>query len=284
MYGLSCDGDAPLAPLRLQAHGVDPGTRYWLRATPVTLEASRDDVRVGGAVAGLAREEAAALVGALNAHFAGDGIAFHDVQPDTWFLDIGDAAPPRTRALARALDRPLRGILPGDAGATPWRRWLHEIEMLLAAHPVNDARARAARPAANGVWLSEGGRMPSPHGAAPIATWGDDDIAAPLAQRAGLPPRGVPEALDVVLAAHDDAAAVLLASAPASWLELERRWAAPAWRALGDGRLDRLLLIGERDDASAVRWTVPAPRWIDRARLALAKPALAPLLARLRET
>src|SRR5439155_24601895 len=47
-YGVARQADWPLAPIRVAAHGIDPGGAYWLAADPVTLEAGRDDVRLTG--------------------------------------------------------------------------------------------------------------------------------------------------------------------------------------------------------------------------------------------
>ena len=48
--------DWPLAPIRVQALGVDPGAAYWLCADPVTLVAGRDDVRLTGPVRDLSAD------------------------------------------------------------------------------------------------------------------------------------------------------------------------------------------------------------------------------------
>ena len=106
-----------------------------------------------------------------------------------------------TPALDTAAGRPLRELLPQGADAPRWRRWQNEIQMLLHAHPVNQARASRGRAAATSVWFWGGGRasaMASRAGA--IATWGGDRVAVALAHAAGASARALPTELAPVLA------------------------------------------------------------------------------------
>src|SRR4029453_5152067 len=154
-----------------------------LTADPVTLEAGSNDVRVAGAVRDLARDDVEALVASLNAHFAGDAIAFVAVRPDAWFVRAD--APPAlsTRPLPAAPGRMVRDFMLAGPDAGKWRRWQNEIEMLLHAHPVNAAREAAGKPPVNGVWLSEGGILPP--SVAGVRTFAESGIAVALAQHAG---------------------------------------------------------------------------------------------------
>src|SRR5438105_4067484 len=85
-YGIghAANADCPLAPVRLAALGVDPGTAFWLAADPVTLVAGRNDVRLTGVVRDIDPYDAAALIRMLNANFVTDGIEFVGAPPAAW--------------------------------------------------------------------------------------------------------------------------------------------------------------------------------------------------------
>src|SRR5690349_2012287 len=68
-YGVVRQRDWPLAPLRIAASGVAPGASYWLRATPVSLVAGRDDVRLSGVAEDLDATASTTLLALLNDHF-----------------------------------------------------------------------------------------------------------------------------------------------------------------------------------------------------------------------
>ena len=142
-YGVVRQTDWPLAPIRLAALGVEPGAAFWLAADPVTLAVGRSDVRLAGVIADLTRADADALIATLNAHFAGDGLAFVAPRPDAFFVRAPSTPRLATHSPGAALGRPLHQLLPEGADADAWRRWHSEVEMLLHEHPVNVERERA---------------------------------------------------------------------------------------------------------------------------------------------
>ena len=76
-FRIAARPDLPLAALSLAGEGVDPGDSCWLRADPVHFSIQRDQLLLtdrGHAL--LAAGEAGELTGALNAHFAEDGLEF----------------------------------------------------------------------------------------------------------------------------------------------------------------------------------------------------------------
>lgn len=283
-YGIACgDDDWPLAPIRVAAEDVDAGGAYWLAADPVTLEPGQDDVRLAGPVRDLAAGDAAALVAALNAHFAEDGVAFVAPQPGAWFLRAPRPLALRTRPLAVATGRMVRERMPTGPDAGTWRRWQSEIEMLLHAHPVNAAREAAGKPIANGVWVHEGGTMPPvPSAARDTATFADTGIAVALARWTGTPARPVPPALGAALAAASAAGTIVVALAgPPDVAAIERAWAHPAWAALAGGRLQTVTVFSDDDDG-ALAWTARRPGSWRRLIRSLARPRLAQALAEAR--
>jgi hypothetical protein len=285
-YGIghSANADCPLAAARLAALGVDPGTAFWLAADPVTLVAGRDDVRLTGIVRDLGANDAAILIAMLNAHFATDGVEFVAARPDAWFVRAPAPVALRTRPLVAVAGRTLRDLLPQGADAGTWRRWQNEIQMLLHEHPVNIAREAAGKAPANSVWLYEGGALP-PHQdtRAPVRTFADGGVAIALAQYAGQRALAVPEALESVLASAGDTARTVVAlAAPLDLERVERAWAAQAWSALVQGRLDAVTLLAD-DNGGALGWTARRPGPLRRIALRFARRDLASLIAAHRE-
>ena len=96
-FGLG-EGPLPAGALSALAGGLDPGAGHWLRADPVHLRADRDRVLlIPSAGFAIAADEAQALCGALNRHFA-DQFSLHAFAP-------GPLGPVRAlghRAAARA--------------------------------------------------------------------------------------------------------------------------------------------------------------------------------------
>jgi len=264
-YGVTRQADWPLAPLRLAALGVDPGAAFWLAADPVTLTVGRSDVRLAGVVEDLSRADADALVATLNAHFAGDGLAFVAPRPDAFFV----RATTRTRVVTHppdaALGRPLHQLLPEGADADVWRRWQAEIEMLLHEHPVNIERERTGRSPANSVWFSCGGTMPQPPvSAVSIRTFAAAGIAATLAAHVGSPACALPGHLGT---AREDAGAaasiVVVLERALDIATLERSWAAPARDALAGGAFESVTLLAD-DMGDAVVWHARRPGFWQR--------------------
>ena len=280
-YGIQRSHDWPLAAIRAAALGVDTGTAYWFAADPVTLEAGSNDVRLSGAVRDLGRDDVEALVASLNAHFAGDAIAFVAVRPDAWFVRSDVPAALSTHPLAAVAGRMMREFMPAGPDAGKWRRWQNEIEMLLHAHPVNVAREAAGKPPANGIWLSEGGALPP--SATGIRTFAESGIALALAHHAGAPATQLPASLDAALVAAEGASTVVVAL-PASidLAQVQSAWAQPAWNALVHGRIATIAIIGD-DAGDALVWSARPPGPWQRMARSLARDDLARALAVARE-
>ena len=114
LYGVARQRDWPLAPLLVEARGIDPGDAYWLHATPVTLVAGRQDVRIAAPAVALDEAEAQALMTRLNQHFAGDGLQFVAPAPNEWFVRLEREPSLSTRPLATVIGKSLR--LTGNDG------------------------------------------------------------------------------------------------------------------------------------------------------------------------
>lgn len=237
-------GAYPAGALTLAAQGADPGDDCWTRADPVHLRVIDNQLVVVPAEAfALRAEEAHALCDALNAHFA--GMDFTVSQPRRWCMKLAQTGESRP-----ALDAA------GTTLATPKEAapLLTEIQMVLHAHPVNEAREARGEPVVNSVWLWGGGRAPQAR-----APWqsvaADDPAVLGAARLAAARQRALPHSAREWLErlpedgrhlAVLDALRVPLALAADRVLNelemLEREWFAPLLAALRAGRVGMVTL------------------------------------------
>ncbi len=181
------DSDAPAGPLGLLGAGGTPGDAYWFRADPVHLLPDRDQLRlIGPEALALESAEAAALVASINDYFRDDGLELHAPLPDAWFLRCATAPRLATVPLDRARDVPLGEAQPAGDDARWWQARLNEMQMLLHAHPVNQAREESGTLTVNGIWPWGGGTLPAIRGSWDVV-FSDDPFVRGLALAAGMP-------------------------------------------------------------------------------------------------
>jgi hypothetical protein len=246
--------DEPMAAgaLTLAAAGGEPGADCWGRADPVHLRLMRDRlILVPSAAFSLSREEAQALVEAINLHF-GHELWLHMVEPDRWCIRFErrfafDAAAPLDVA-GRDVD------LTARIGGEPGKRWgthLNEIQMLLHAHPVNEAREGRGEPVVNSLWLWGVGSAPNAARSRWHSVSANDPVAGGLARLADTAHRPLPASAEAWLerapleGRHlvllDALRAPLALGHSAEYREcidaLESRWFAPLLAALRRGRI-----------------------------------------------
>jgi hypothetical protein len=236
--------DGPLPAGALTAS--QPGEALWARADPVHLRLMRDRlILVPPPALAVAAEEAAALCGALERHFA--GLGFEAVEPSRWCVRL--AGPLAELPAGSPIDS--AGSEVGLAMPAAAQRLLNEAQMLLHAHPVNDAREARGEPAVNSLWLWGSGRAPKMGEPAWTSVGADDPLVLGLARAAGarharLPPSAqawlerAPEDgrhLLVLDALRAPVAFAQQAEARAALEALERDWFAPLLAALRAGRI-----------------------------------------------
>jgi hypothetical protein len=235
----------PIAALTL-AGDDQPRPGHWLRADPVHLAVERDALVLRGA-ATLAPDEAeaTALAGALNAHFARDGLELLAPRPARWYLRVPEGEMPVTTPLDDAIGRNVFGRLPQSSGRINWRSLVTEAQMVLSAHEVNLRRERAGQLPINSLWLWGEGAMPGTLRTAHDAVFADEPMARGLATLAGL---GAKTPLDIGVILRSGAASSLaVADAlsgpwhrgdPDEWRAaaeaLDRSLFRPAWEGLGE--------------------------------------------------
>jgi hypothetical protein len=197
---IQADGDCPADPFETalaRAYGLPdaPGRTPWAAyqtqtigtpcawLTPAHLEAGMNDVRLSDpADLQVTDEQARALLDACAPLLAEDGIALRAVRPDAW-LAQGEVFEGLTcwsprRAAGRSLLP--EQLLHADDPARQGRllRLANELQMLLYAHPVSDARERAGLAAVNALWIHGAGWLAQPVAPAPGVSVADDLLSA----------------------------------------------------------------------------------------------------------
>jgi hypothetical protein len=140
------DGPFPAGALTLLGCGGDPGDARWARADPVHLRVMRDHAVVLP-VLEVSQEEGNALCDALARHFP--RLNFTACQPCRWCVRFSE-----TTETENPLDIAGHEVVPPRNAAA----LLTEAQMVLHAHPVNEAREARGEPAVNSVWIWGGGR------------------------------------------------------------------------------------------------------------------------------
>ena len=266
-FGIARQRDWPLAPLSWLGEGGDGAEGYWLHADPVHLRAERDAlVLLDARHFVLEAEAAGAIVDALSAHFAPDGLRFFAPDPTRWYVRVDRVPDIATWPLRTATGHSIDALLPYGTEALAWHRRVNEAQMLLHAHPVNDMRESAGQPVVNSVWFWGGGVLPAVPGGRFGGVWGDDPLVRGLARVARLSCAALPETANHWLARSAAGEhVVLLAPGTAqpreALLAAEERWFAPLLRALKRRQLSALALVAE-GGGTAVRFEVgPADLW-----------------------
>jgi hypothetical protein len=249
----------PAAALRRLALREHPEEADWLCLDPVRLNFQERSLVVDDPQnLRLTTEEAAALAVALAPTFAELG-ALEVLAPTRWNLRLSAAAPafqPLPQAAGRAA-----APLPLDAAYAPWRQALNEAQMVLHAHPVNQARQAAGQPVVNSLWPWGGGRLPQPRTATTHdALWSNDPVARGIARLLQIDGTTLPDAFGSAparrpLAIFDALEQPARSGDAIAWRDelarFEAGWLVPALAALSGGRLGALRLIAPGELAAA---------------------------------
>jgi hypothetical protein len=240
----------------LQADKIGAGNHYWLRADPVNLRILRDQMVLQPAMT-VSMEEATQLCAALNEHFAGDNLHFMAPHPQRWYLRLDTDPGIETAPLTQVLGKNVHDFLPQGREGLRWHGVLNEIQMLLHAHPLNEAREQRGEWQINGMWLWGGGhaaevlQQPFSH------VYTDDVLATAFAAVAGIghgPLPGNSEWLtagdgngaDEILVIWTGLQAALQYGDLESWRksmqQFEQHCAYPLWQALRSGTTKSITL------------------------------------------
>jgi hypothetical protein len=176
--------DAPVAPISAAFDGLGAGC--WLRADPVHLRLQREQMLLSQEA--VTHQEAVQFCASLNEYFAGQGMAFFAPHPQRWYVRLDRLPDMQTTPLSEVTGGNVRGALPRGAEAQRWHQVFNEIQMLLFAHPLNEAREARGELPINSLWLWGGGcdtllakpagcgnsrqATPSVQGGDPVTSWG----------------------------------------------------------------------------------------------------------------
>ena len=226
-----------------------------LRADPVHLRPDLDAARLFDASHfALSREEAAAMAAALDRHFAPEGVRFEAPRPARWYARLERQPDAEFHPPGGAAGRGAGGALPAGKEGSLWRRRMNEAQMVLHAHPVNQAREARGELAVNSVWFwgtGEPGPVPRPRFDEVVA---DDPLVRALARRSGARVRDLAED---PATAGDPSVRRLVAPGPGclravlgrdveSWrrelLDVEERWFRPLADAVTTGRIRKVVV------------------------------------------
>jgi len=259
-FSVDRQADWPVAPLALLGHGRDPARDYWLCAEPAHLRVHGDKLLLAPAdTAALSAEESVALVQALNAHFKPDGFEFVATDARHWYLRAPSVPDLRTVAPEEAAGNDIDRLIPAGGDRLRYHGFLNEVQMVLHAHPVNQAREDKDRPALNSVWLWGGGVLPEAR-AAWTAVQGGSALLKGLCRLAGpaiaAPAPGALPASGDVLVELDDPDLRNPGHRRQALERIDREWMAALTRSLRQGKLHHLTIatVARR---RAHEWSLP---------------------------
>ena len=171
-------GALPFAAHAAHADGIEVLDLAWGQLTPVHWHVGRDEILLTDPESlQLEEAESRALLEAVRELFESEGFALAWGAPLRWYAAHESFAELPTASLDRVVGRNVDRWLPAGREARLLRRLQNEVQMLLYAHPINEAReARGALPV-NSFWLSGCGRWQESL-AEPIQV--DERLRAPL--------------------------------------------------------------------------------------------------------
>ena len=249
--------DLPVAAVGYLADAERIPKGYCLRADPVHLIPDRDQlVLLDSHALALEAHETEQLLAELNTVFAEDGWRFDAPRPERWYLHLPGSPKLRTHPLAAVRGRAVRGYLPVGPDGKHWHRVMNEVQMLLHASPVNQAREAAGRPTVSSLWFWGGGELPAVPTGHWRQLWSNEPVSRGLASLADVMHEPLPADAEQWLAGvtlpgdHllvlDDLSAALQQGGLEAWqqvlIELQRDWLLPLLTALRDRRFASLLI------------------------------------------
>jgi hypothetical protein len=227
----------PAGALTLLGCGRDPGEAHWARADPVHLQVMRDHAVVVPVEP--SAQEAEALIAAVNGHFPEMQLTACD--PSRWCARVAEGTfvggAPALESAGMAAEPPREAA-----------NLLTEIQMLLHAHPVNEAREVPI----NSLWLWGGGRAPRTARAPWQSVSANDPVALGAARLAGVRQRPLPRsAVEWLDFLPEDGRHLAIPDGDAS--VLEQTWFAPLLAALRSGRIGMVTIHAEAVSCEAIR-------------------------------
>jgi hypothetical protein len=153
----------PFAAVGAHAESIsNTNEKYWLRADPVHLSVNRDRmVLLDASQLDITDAESVALVGTLQHHFRDDDFTIHAPHPERWYISSNKPIALRSHPISEVRGCNVADYWFDGPDRARWQTRLSEIQMLLHAHSVNEARDAAGQLPINGIWFWGAGESPS---------------------------------------------------------------------------------------------------------------------------
>ena len=152
LFGVSAQA-LPWGALGLWGERGERPQDFVLSLDPVHFKLGMTDAIVfGGASLHLGMDEADTLARALEQHFSARGWRIEVAAPQRWYLHLPESSDLVTVPLAQALGRDAGLFKPQGRDAPRWLADITEAQMVLFAHPLNQAREARGLPVINSVW------------------------------------------------------------------------------------------------------------------------------------
>ena len=260
--GIEKQNNWPLAPITAIADGENTGDAYWLRADPVHLRVNRDQLVLADSTAfEITEAEAAGFTEALNKHFATDGLIFQAPHPTRWYIRHESPLDLHCTSLSDAIGKNIDRLLPTGSEARRFCSLFNEAQMLLFAHPLNEAREKNGQLPINSVWFWGGGTMPTVEKTNIAGIWTNNHLARSLALAASIPAAGLPTNAGSWLNGNpvgecwivlDQLQTPIRYGDAFGWsqalTELDQAWFAPLTKMLQAGQISNLTVTGFGDE------------------------------------
>ncbi|MHB1676752.1 MAG: phosphoglycerate mutase [Sulfuriferula sp.] len=248
-FGIPRQLDWPIAPITLLADGGDPAEYFWLRADPVHLRATREQLMlVDSGAFNISQNEAEQIALAFNRHFQTDGYVLYPLHPKRWYLHVSRPPALTTSSINTAAGKNIQAYLPQGADSLAWHRFYNEIQMLFFNLPVNEQREARGELPINSLWCWGGGTMPIVKPANETKLWANDSVALAFAAASGAAKDNLPDNANAIaqpaLVILDSLSGAAQYADYQGWrealLQLEEHWFAPLLEQLKSGKLASL--------------------------------------------
>lgn len=247
-FGLA-PGELAVAALERLADTGLRDTACWWRADPAHLAPDRDQlVMLPQAFLAPTSREMQQIAQTINHYCSADGFKLETPRPERGYLRVSSEWQCLTWDPRRVAGRAVTEFMPAGRDENAVRKFMTEIQMLLHAHPVNQAREACGQPAINSLWLWGGGRLPEQVAQAPARIITSLPLVRGLAKLAGQSDAAWPADLEVPSDEGQWLIALSMNDFGGDILRLQRELIAPAWRALVHGRAQEIKFYpgGER--------------------------------------
>jgi hypothetical protein len=163
LFGLEAqkECDLPVGAVSLYGCGIDPGKDCWAVATPVNLQADRDNLLLTGPNSlDIDQGEAEQYIDLFNNHFKDDGFVLFQASTTEWFLRLKKCPSILTSGLDSVVGRHTELYQPVGTDSQYWRSVINEIEMLFFQSEVHQRMIIAGKIPINSIWINGFGQLP----------------------------------------------------------------------------------------------------------------------------